>query len=47
MNFYDLYIVVKETIRVKGAAERDRANRQLIFKYCAPFTSCVSEVNNT
>ena len=46
-DFDHSYIVVKETIRVKAAVERDRANRQLIFKYCAPFTSCISEVNNT
>ena len=34
--------VVQET-----AAAPNNANRKVIFKYCAPFTSCISRINNT
>ena len=29
-----------------GAAVND-TNKKVIFKNCAPFTSCITEVNNT
>ena len=48
----DAYILVKGTITVTGvgddaAAKRlDERNKRLIFKYCAPFTKCISRRNN-
>ena len=49
----DAYILVSGTITVVGAladdAARvaDRSNKQAIFKNCAPFTDCITEINNT
>ena len=49
----DTYILVRGTITITGvgaddAAEGlDRRNKWLIFKNCAPFTDCISEINNT
>ena len=49
----DTYILVRGTITITGvgaddAAERlDRRNKWLIFKNFAPFTDCISEINNT
>ena len=50
-DYSDVYIHVKETITVsniaaQGAAPNNR-NKKLIFKNCAPVTSCLSEINNT
>ena len=46
-----LYIHVKGTITtpnktVAGAAANNH-NKKVIFKNCAPFTDCISEINNT
>ena len=49
----DTYILVRGTITITGvgaddAAKRlDRRNKWVIFKNCAPFTDCISEINNT
>ena len=48
-SFYDYcnaYTLVKES---KSVADADANNedKQLIFKNCAPFTDCRSEMNNT
>ena len=52
-DYSDIYILVKGkiTITVSGdnaaarrAGERDKG---VAFKNCAPFTNCISEVNNT
>ena len=40
-DYIDAYILVKETIDV------NTANKKVIFKNCAPFTNCISEINNT
>ena len=52
-DYSDAYIVVKGTIKITGAGD-DAAARQadekkkgLIFKNCAPFINCKSEINNT
>ena len=51
-DYADAYILVKGTITVTGvgddaAAKRlDERNKRLIFKYCAPFTKCISRRNN-
>ena len=50
-DYSDAYILVKGTITVNitAAADNDAndTNKNLIFKNCAPFTHCVSEINNT
>ena len=51
-DYSDAYILVKGTISVNntaaaGAAAVNNNNKKVIFKNCAPFTNCISEVNNT
>ena len=31
----------------QAARQRDERNGGVIFKTCAPFTECISEINNT
>ena len=52
-DYSDAYILVKGTITIAGAGD-DAAARQAderdngaTFKNCAPFTNCISEINNT
>ena len=52
-DYSDAYILVKGTITINGAGA-DAAARQanerekgVAFKNCAPFTNCISEINNT
>ena len=52
-DYSDEYIFVKGKIRITGAGD-DAAARQadgrdkgVAFKNCAPFTKCISEINNT
>ena len=49
-NYRDVYILLKGIITVAdisaaGAAAND-ANKKIIFNICAPFTDCVSKINN-
>ena len=50
-NYSDAYIHVKATITVPNkpvaAASVNNTNQKVIFKNCAPFNNCVSEINNT
>ena len=50
-DYSDAYIFVKGTIAVnnKAAAGTDAntSNKKVIFKNCAPFINCISEINNT
>ena len=50
-DYSDAYILVKGTITVNNTAAADananNTNRKVIFKNCAPFTNCISEINNT
>ena len=50
-DYSDACIIVKGTITVNNAAADDAAanniNKKVIFKNCAPFTNCISEINNT
>ena len=39
------YIVIKRTITVQGANDRDKHNRSLILKNNDQFISCVSKIN--
>ena len=49
----DAYILVKGTITITGAGDdaaarrADERNKGVIFKNCAPFTKCISRINNT
>ena len=43
-DYSDAYIVVKGTITVTGANNRDRKNRSLAFKNNLPFISCISKM---
>ena len=47
----DAYILVKGTISVNNTAAQGAAanntNKKVIFKNCAPFANCISEINNT
>ena len=49
-DYSDAYILVSATITVPnieaaGAAANNRKN--IIIKNCAPFTNCISKINNT
>ena len=52
-DYADADILVKETITITGAGNDDAAkrlderNKGVIFKNCAPFTKCISRINNT
>ena len=50
-DYSDAYILVKGTITVNKTAAQGAAvnntNKKVIFKNCAPFTNCISEINNT
>ena len=50
-DYSDAYIIVKGTINVNNTAAASAGasniNKEVIFKNCAPFTNCISEINNT
>ena len=52
-DYVDAYILVNGTITIIGdggddAAKRaDERDKGVIFKNCAPFTKCISRINNT
>ena len=52
-DYSDAYILVKGKITIIGrgvdaAARRaDERDKGVAFKNCAPFTNCISEINNT
>ena len=52
-DYSDAYILVKGTITIAGAGndaaarQADERNKGVIFKNCAPFINCISEINNT
>ena len=50
-DYSDAYILAKETITVLNTAAADananNVNKKVIFKNCAPFINCTSELNNT
>ena len=49
----DAYILARGTIIITGAGthaaarQADERNRGVLFKSCAPFINCKSEINNT
>ena len=50
-DYSDAYIIVKRTIAVNNTtaadADTNNTNKKVIFKNFAPFTNCISEINNT
>ena len=52
-DYSDAYILVKGTITIAGegadaaARQADERDKGVIFKNCAPFINCISEINNT
>ena len=48
-DYSDAYILVKGTINNTAAAGTAANNhdKKVIFNNCAPFTNCISEINNT
>ena len=50
-DYSDAYILVKGTISVNytaaAGAAANNTNKKVIFKNFAPFTNCISEINNT
>ena len=52
-DYADSFILVKGTITITGAGDdaaarrADERNNRVTFKNCAPFTKCISRVNNT
>ena len=50
-DYSDAYILGNGTISVNNSAAAGAAanntNKKVIFKNCAPFTNCISEINNT
>ena len=52
-DYSDAYVHVKGKITITGEGDNDTAkraderNKGVAFKNCAPFTICISEINNT
>ena len=52
-DYSDAYILVKGTITITGAGadaaarQADERDKGVAFKNCAPFTNCISEIDNT
>ena len=52
-DYSDAYILVKGTITITGAGadaaarQADERDKGVAFRNCAPFTNCISEINNT
>ena len=52
-DYSDTYILVKGKITIigagvdEGARHADEIDKGVAFKNCAPFTICISEINNT
>ena len=52
-DYSDKHILEKGTITIaretdtKAVGLAEKRNKGVIFKNCAPFTDCISEINNT
>ena len=50
-DYSDPYILVKGNMSVNNTAaagaDAKSSNKKVIFKNCAPFTCCISKINNT
>ena len=49
-DYGDVYILIKGNLIVNNTAEAgaaaDNTNKKVKFKNCAPFTNCISKINN-
>ena len=49
-NYSDSYVLVKRNVTVNNTAAADtnanNINKKVIFKNCAQFTDCMSEISN-
>ena len=49
-DYSDAYILVKGNITVNNTVadgdDANNSNKKVIFKNCAPLTSCISKINN-
>ena len=43
----DACILVKGNITVNNTAAANNTNKKVIIKNCAPFTNCISKINNS
>ena len=46
-DYSNAYILFKVTITVLDISAVNNANKKVVFKNCAPFTSCITEINKT
>ena len=52
-DYSDAYILIKGKITIRGAGDdaaarqADERDKGVAFKNCAPFTICISDINNT
>ena len=50
-DYGNAYILVKGNITVintaGGGGAANNTNKKVIFKNCAPFTNCISKINNS
>ena len=50
-DYSNAYILIKGNIAVNNTsadgAAANNTNKKVIFKNCAPFTNCISKINNT
>ena len=52
-DYSDAYLLIKGKITITGrgadaaARQADEIDKGVAFKNCAPFTNCISEINNT
>ena len=46
-DYSDAYALVISVNNTAGAAAANNRNKKVIFKNCAPFTNCISKINNT
>ena len=50
-DYSDAYLLVKGNITVNNTAaagaDANNTSKKVIFKNCAPFTNCISKINNT
>ena len=47
-GYSDAYILAKGTLSIAGKAKGNpnNGNKEVVFKNCAPFTDCISQINN-
>ena len=46
-DYSDAYILVKVNNTAVDGAPANDINKKVVFKNCAPFTKCISKINNT